>query len=397
MVQISLVGKTNVGKSTFFKAATLMDVLISNRPFATIKPNTGVAYVRTQCACKDLPSSALKEQTCEKCTNGIRFVPVKLYDVAGLIEGAHEGKGLGNQFLSDAMESQALIHIVDISGSTNAEGVPVAAGTHDPKQDIEMLTNELDYWIHALLKKDWRIISGTGHTDETFVETVAKRLGGLGITQNSVQKALNKVREYFGKPASNWEDEDLMDFVTKLRQASKPILIAGNKYDIKTAHENLENLKDENIVPCSAEVELALREASVQNGIIDYIPGDSHFEVKGELNENQKKAIEFMKKYLDTYTNTGVQQTLDKIIFELLNMIIVYPVADEHKYTDKKGNILPDAHLVPRGITAREFAFHIHEDIGNKFIAAVDCKKHQNISADHELQDGDIICIKAAK
>ncbi len=394
MVQISLVGKTNVGKSTFFKASTLADVEISNRSFTTIKPNTGVAYVKTNCACKELPG----EIKCEKCCNGIRFVPVKLYDVAGLIEGAHEGKGLGNQFLSDAMESQALIHVVDISGSTDADGMPVAAGQHDPKKDIEMLKNEIDYWLHGLLKKDWRIISGTGHTDESFIETVANRLGGLGISSEHVKIALNKIREYFGKAASQWTDEDIMDFVTKIREVSKPILIAGNKYDVKSSHENIEKI-EETVIPCSAEIELALREASMELNLIEYIPGESEFKLKPDAkpNEKQAKGIEFMKHYLEKYNNTGVQQTLDDTVFKLLNMIVVYPVADEHKYTDKKGNILPDAHLVPKGITAKEFAFHVHEDIGNKFISAVDCKKHQNISADHELQDGDIICIKAAK
>ncbi|MAH43042.1 redox-regulated ATPase YchF [archaeon] len=394
MVQISLVGKTNVGKSTFFKAATLADVEISNRSFTTIKPNTGVAYVKTPCACKDLPGKI----ECKQCCKGTRFVPVKLYDVAGLIEGAHEGKGLGNQFLSDAMESQALIHVVDISGSTDADGIQVKAGTYDPKNDIEMLKNEIDYWILGLLKKDWRIISGTGHTDESFVETIANRLGGLAISAEQIKIALNKVREYFGKAASQWEDEDLMDFVTKIREESKPILIAGNKYDVKSSQENIEAIKEE-VIPCSAEIELALREASMELDLISYIPGESEFKLKPDAkpNEKQAKGIEFMKHYLEKYDNTGVQQTLDKTIFELLNMIVVYPVADEHKYTDKKGNILPDAHLVPKGTTAKEFAFRVHEDIGSKFISAVDCKKHQNISADHELQDGDIICIKAAK
>lgn len=393
MIQISIVGKTNTGKSTFFKACTLADVEISNRSFTTIKPNTGVAFVRTKCACKDLPGNV----SCGKCCDGIRFVPIKLYDVAGLIEGAHEGKGLGNQFLSEAMESRALIHVVDLAGCTAKDGLPVAPGSYDPQKDIDMLTNELDFWLVGLLKKDWKLLINKANNNDTFIAVIANRLAGLGILPEHVKLALEKVQEYFAQPPARWTDNDILDFTSKVRTASKPILIAGNKFDISTAKDNLKRL-DNGIVPCSAEIELALREASMQSGIISYVPGNSSFTIKSdEVNEKQKKALDFIKKYLVENKNTGVQQCLDKIVFESLNMIVVYPVADEHKYTDKKGNVLPDAHLVPKGITAREFAYYIHEDIGKKFIAAVDCKKHQTIGANHPLSDGDIICIKAAK
>src|SRR3989344_2853460 len=117
---IGLVGKPSVGKSTFFKASTLVDVAIASYPFTTIKPNRGVGYVKVDCIDKEF---GLKCQPNHGfCINGIRFVPVELMDVAGLVPGASEGRGLGNRFLDDLRQADAFIHIVDISGTTDAEG-----------------------------------------------------------------------------------------------------------------------------------------------------------------------------------------------------------------------------------------------------------------------------------
>src|SRR2546428_9611000 len=113
-MEIGLVGKTNVGKSSFFKAATMIDVEISDRTFVTIKPNIGITHVSTKCVCEELKLKCNPRNS--QCINHTRLIPVKLLDVAALVPGAHEGRGLGNQFLNDLIPANILIHVVDISG-----------------------------------------------------------------------------------------------------------------------------------------------------------------------------------------------------------------------------------------------------------------------------------------
>ncbi|MDX1441847.1 MAG: GTPase, partial [Nitrosopumilaceae archaeon] len=150
-MQIGLLGKANVGKSTFFSAATETPVPSGNFPFTTIEPNIGVAYVKTNCACKHFGIAHKNEF----CNEGVRFIPVKLIDVAGLVPGAHEGKGLGNQFLDDARQAEVLIHVVDIAGTTDIQGQPVPAGSHNPLEDVEFVQNEFDQWFVNILQREW--------------------------------------------------------------------------------------------------------------------------------------------------------------------------------------------------------------------------------------------------
>ena len=120
-MRIGLVGKPNVGKSTFFSAATLAKVDIANYPFCTIEPNVGVAFIeaRKPCPCKDIRQRQESEgrlppiaeddlrqgSICQprtgSCIGFRRLVPCFLVDVAGLVPGASEGKGRGNAFLAD--------------------------------------------------------------------------------------------------------------------------------------------------------------------------------------------------------------------------------------------------------------------------------------------------------
>ena len=122
---IGIIGKSNVGKSTFFNAVTDLSVQTANYPFTTIEPNVGVAYVRIECICKEF--EVQDNPVHSVCIDGIRFIPVKVIDIAGLVPGAHLGKGIGNKFLDDSRQADALIHVVDASGSTDSEGRPVAA------------------------------------------------------------------------------------------------------------------------------------------------------------------------------------------------------------------------------------------------------------------------------
>ena len=389
---IGLCGKSNTGKTCFFAASTLVDAEISNRIFTTIKPNQGIAYIRAKCPCKELGVSCQPQNS--KCIEGTRYIPTKLIDIAGLVPGAHEGKGLGNSFLSDIMEASALIHIVDISGGTDQDGNPVRPGSNNPLKDIEFLEQEIDYWLLGILQKNWTNIKNKARSGEKPQELLHKQLSGLGISLEDVTLALkeNNIME-------NDQEESLLKFIEILRRKSKPILIAGNKIDVPGSGDLLKKTKESaKVIPCSAESELALRKAE-KEGDIKYSPGDPDFEIiKPDLDEKKKKALEMIReRVLKPFGSTGVQKILDSAAFDLLGLIAVYPVENETRYTSGKGHVLPDAYLVPKGTTARELAGKIHTEFLDKFIAAVDARTKQRIASDHKLKNGDVIKIMLSK
>lgn len=385
MIEIAIVGKPNAGKSTFLKAATLADVKIANYPFTTINPNFAIGYVTTRCVCKELGLD------CKKCINGIRFIPIRLIDVPGLVPGAHEGRGLGNKFLDDLRQAQAFIHVVDFSGLTDNEGNPTRG--HDPIEDIKFLENEIDEWLLSIVLRaleryfKTRRKSDIEEIDEV-ASLIAKQLTGLGIKEPIIKSCLLELKEEL-------KEENLREFVKSLRRKAKPMLIAANKLDMEEARENYRRLKDEveyPIIPCSADYELALRIAS-KSGIIDYLPGESDFKIKGNLNEKQLDALKKIKKFLEEFKFTGVQQCLNKVVFDLLNYIVVYPVENENKFSDKNGNVLPDAFLIPNGAKPIDLASTIHTELAENFICAIDARTKQRVASDYNLKNNDIIKI----
>jgi len=383
---IGLVGKPNSGKSSFLKAATLAEVEISPVPFTTIKPNVAIGYVSLECVCKEFNVKC--NPRAGFCKNGKRFVPVKIIDVAGLVPDAHKGRGLGNKFLDDLRQASVLIHVVDFSGLTDSEGKPTKG--YNPENDIEFLEREIDLWFASVIekgiKKIGRMVEKVSKTD--LVKILAEQLSGLEVKKEDIEKALEKASL-----------SDTQNFARILRKISKPILIAANKIDLKEAQENFERLKDKyNLVPTSAEAEIALKKAAEKN-LIEYLPGNG-FEIKDEskLDSNQLRVLNFIKKeIIEKYGSTGVQDCLNKAVFEILNYIAVYPVADSKKLSDSEGNILPDVFLVPKGITLREFAFKIHSEIGEKFICGIDARTKKKLSADYQLQNRDVVEIVFAK
>jgi len=384
LIEIGLAGKPNAGKSTFFKAATLVDVEIANYPFTTIEPNVGVGYVRAECVCKELGVE------CKQCIDGWRFIPVKLIDVAGLVPEAHRGRGLGNEFLDNLRQSEAIIHVVDASGSTDAEGNEVGIGERDPREDVKFLYHELDMWLFNILKKNWdKIVRRIQMERRDPAKFIEEQLAGLGFKEWQVKESLRVVN----KQVSEFNYEDLELFAKELRKRRMKMVIAANKAD-KAPNELIKSLMDmdEIVIPSSAAYELVLRLAA-KNDYIKYLPGDSDFEVLKELNEKQKKALEAIKSYMQKYGDTGVQKIINSVVFDLLDYIVVYPVEDEGKYTDTKGDVLPDALLVKKGTTARQLAYLIHTDIGKHFIYAVDAKKKMRIAEDSELKHNDVIKI----
>jgi ribosome-binding ATPase YchF (GTP1/OBG family) len=390
---IGLLGKANVGKSTFFNSATDLSVQMANFPFTTIDPNVGIAFVRINCVCKEL--GVLDNPSNSRCIDGVRFIPIKLVDIAGLVPGAHSGKGLGNKFLDDARQSDVIIHVVDIAGSTDEEGRPVSLGDGDPLTDIEFVENEFDLWIHSLILKDWnKVVKESENLKQKIEYTISKRLSGLAISEKIIGKAINDLN--LNKKPLEWSNDDLLLLCKQIRQVSKPIIIAANKADLPSAEKNISKLKSLNRIffPCVSEAELLLKRA-LQKNIIYYLPGDSSFEIKNEknLSDKQKDALITVSKVLKKFGSTGVQNILNHACFKILDKIVVYPVEDELKFTDKNGNVLPDARIVSKNITAKELANIIHKELGKGFLYAIDARSKQRISAEHILKNNDIIKI----
>jgi ribosome-binding ATPase len=385
---IGLVGKPSSGKSTFFKSATLADVLIASYPFATIKPNHGIGYVKIDCLDTDLNTQCNPSKG--YCINHKRFVPIELMDVAGLVEGASEGKGLGNQFLDNLTSADAFIHIIDISGETDSEGKETK--NHNPTKDVEMLENELDKWYLGILKKVWKTFARTmQNTKADFAKAVANQFSGLKVTEDDIKEVVRKENYNTEKP-SEWTEETLLKFAHDLRHLTKPMILAANKCDKPTAKENLEKLKTAypnlTIIPCSADSELALREAH-NHELIKYIPGEDTFTTKGNLNEKQEQALAKIKEtVLQPFNSTGIQEILNNVVLNQLKYIAIFP-ASANKLADSKGNILPDCFLLPEGSTALDFAFHLHTDFGNNFIKAIDVRTKQAVGKDHKLKHRD--------
>lgn len=390
VLQIGLLGKANVGKSTFFSASTETPVPIGNFPFTTIQPNIGVAYVKADCACKHF---GIKHHN-QLCVNGIRFIPIKLIDVAGLVPGAHEGKGLGNQFLDDARQAEVLIHVVDIAGTTDIQGHPVPIGTHNPLEDVEFVEDEFDQWFIDILRREWdKLTREIEQKRAKLTDGIAKRFTGLGIKDYQVQDVLHKL-ELISKNPKEWNDSDIQIFVKELRKNTKPIIIAANKADLCKDLDIIKKIPNTIVIPCSAETELLLRKAA-KAGIVNYKSGDEQFSIveKKEILPQQQKALDLVKTVFSKIHSTGIQKILNIAVFDLLKLIVVFPVEDETKLTNKNGDILPDAKLLPQDSTAKDLAGLIHADIAKGFLHAIDCKTKQRIGGDHKLKNGDVIKI----
>lgn len=396
---VGLVGKANVGKSTFFGAATLKPVEIAGFPFTTLKADRGVAYVTAQCVCKELGVEDNPQNSA--CVEGTRLIPVDLIDTPGLIPGAHQGKGLGNQFLDEVRRADALIVVADASGATNLQGQPVDAMTNDPIEDVRMFEVEFDLWLRALLDKDWSTVSRTAQTaKEPISKHLEQKLTGLGINRSQISTAIREagLDDY---RSWQWSEEEFVGFASQLRKVAKPLIVAANKADRDGAEENVKRIEEAGymVVATCAEAELALRRAA-DAGLVDYTPGDSDFTIKDheKLTGGQIKALERMRERVFVkWGGTGVQEVLNKAFYGLLNMIVAYPVEDPEKLTDSRGQVLPDCFLVPKGTTAKQFAGVIHSDLMEGFIYAMNARTKMRLKDSYELQDKDIIQIVSAK
>ena len=387
-MKIGLVGKPNAGKSTFFTATTSANAQIGDYPFTTIDKNVGVAHVRKPCPSKELglepnPNNSLS-------INGIRYIPVEVIDVAGLVPGAHKGKGMGNKFLDDLRQADVLIQVVDSSGNTDLEGNAVEDA--DPIEEVKFLKHELCQWISEITMRNWSRSARAVESGEKVEDFLSNRLAGLKFNREHVIASLRKAS--ISKPIIKWGLAEGLILAEFLQDIAKPIIIAANKADI-SSRANLQNLSKIGGIVTVADYELALKKASEAN-LIAYNSGDSDFEISSDkLTEGQKSALQKIKNFLNENGSTGVQECIEKAVLEKLDLIAVYPVEDETHFTDGQGRVLPDAYLLPRESTAHDLAYKVHSDIGDSFIRAIDCRSKRVIGKDYELQDGDIIKIVA--
>jgi hypothetical protein len=388
MLSLALAGKPNAGKSTFYKAATRADVDVANYPFTTIDANRGVTHARTDCPCLD------RDERCgnERCHDGTRYVPVELLDVAGLVPGAHEGKGLGNQFLDELTDADAILDVVDASGGTNAEGEPVEVGSYDPVEEVDFVEREMDRWLAGIVDRNWEGVERKSRSPEFDLEaTLTELLTGFGATVADVAASLRAL-DYPEDPIQ-WTDDHRAALAREIRARTKPLVVVANKADVAPA-DTVERLRAtrERVIPTTADGELALRTAA-EAGVVDYDPGDADFEVVGDVTDAQREGLERIREVMAEYGGTGVQAAIDAAVYDLLDRITVFPVQNETKWTDGSGTVLPDAVLLPRGATPPDLAYAIHTDIGEGYLHAVDARSNRRIGEDHELEEGDVIKI----
>lgn len=400
MIKIGLIGKTNTGKTTFFNAATLASGEISNYPFTTKHPSTGNAQAITICVHKEFDVQDNPKNS--RCMDGWRYIPIELIDLPGLIKGAWQGKGLGNQFLTVAAQSDALIHVVDVSGGIDVTGKVTEQGTGDPVADVGDIEEELAMWYLKLLEGNRDKISRSINAGVDIIMAITDVLRGVGVRDEHVKVALKKNSMMEGK-FDEFDSQKIKDFLRSLRYISKPTLILANKIDLPSAADNFKRLRDKYkdvlVIPSSADAELTLRRAE-SRGLIRYNPGDERFEIvhQEQLNDKQKWALNFIRQdILGEYLRTGVQFAINVAVFKLLSMNTVYPVADIKKLSDKHGNILPDVYLMESGSSIEDLAKTIHTELARGILYAIDARDGLHLPRNYILKDRDILSIVSAK
>ena len=398
-IKIGLIGKTNTGKTTFFNSSTLSSDEISTYPFTTKKSSTSVGYAITLCVHPEF--NVIDNPNNSRCEDGWRYIPIELIDLPGLIKDAWKGKGLGNQFLSIASQSDALLHVVDASGSIDATGKITETGSGDPVSDFADIEEELNLWYQKILEGNRDRLQKIIKSGDDHVDALTELYQGVGVKRNHVKEAL-KTSGLEEKDIENYDMQDSKKFASYLRKISKPTLIVANKIDVKGADKNFERLRerynDMIVIPASADSELTLRRAEQKN-LIKYSPGSEKFDIlqTNELNQKQKEALNFIQSdIMGEYMRTGVQFAINVTVFKLLKMNSVYPVASPEKLSDKKGRVLPDLVLLKDGATVTDLAKEIHSDLTKGLLYAKDLRYNLRVPTNYQLRDRDVICLISA-
>ena len=385
MRRIALAGKPNAGKSTFFSAATMSDVEMANYPFTTIDPNRGVAHARTRCPCTD------RDADCGICREGARYVPVELVDIAGLVPGAHTGRGLGNQFLDALTTAEAIVTVIDAAGATTAEGEPVAVGTTDPLEEVRFIEEELEAWMAQIIADNWTSVRrGARAPGFDLDASLAEVLSGLGITDHVITAVLREAE--YPAQVDAWGDGEFTMLAQAVRQRAKPIVICANKVDLAPS-ANIADLQAETDAVLTAAIAERTLRRGVEAGVVEYRPGDDEFQITGEVDAQQRAGLDAIADLLAQHGSTGVQETIDRAVYGRLDLITAYPVQNETRWTDASGQMLPDALLLPAGSTPRDLAYAVHTDIGEGYLYAIDARSQRRIGEATALEEGAVIKI----
>ena len=398
-IKIGIIGKTNTGKTTFFNSSTLSSDEISTYPFTTKKSSISTGYANTPCVHPEF--NVIDNPNNSRCEDGWRYIPIELIDLPGLIKDAWKGKGLGNQFLSIASQSDALLHVVDASGSIDATGKITETGSGDPVSDFADIEEELNMWYQKILEGNRDRLQKIIKSGDDHVDALTELYQGVGVKRNHVKEAL-KTSGLEEKDIENYDMQDSKKFASYLRKISKPTLIVANKIDVKGADKNFERLRerynDMIVIPASADSELTLRRAEQKN-LIKYSPGSEKFDIlqTNELNQKQKDALDFIQSdIMGEYMRTGVQFAINVTVFKLLKMNSIYPVAIPEKLSDKKGHVLPDLVLLKDGATVTDLAKEIHSDLTKGLLYAKDLRYNLRVPTNYQLRDRDVICLISA-
>jgi ribosome-binding ATPase len=332
--------------------------------------------------------------------------------VAGLVPGAHQGKGLGNKFLDDLRHADALIHVVDVSGTTDAEGK--ATRGYDPSVDIAWLRDEIVRWVLGNLMQKWGGIKRR-HTaiKATAVETLQNQFSGYGSNAAVVARTLDKLQ--LKLPLQDWSDETIEAVVNAFVDEKFPTVLGLNKIDHPDADKNISKIakaeKPERIVLCSAISEVFLRRLAKQ-GFVRYIPGSEFVDTREdlieqgeqdggglkEMDEKLKTRIENLKDMvLYRFGSTGVNQVLTRAS-EVLGLVPVFPVRNIGTFgsgdagqAGERAAVFRDCVLVKKGSTVREVYRKI---MGDAPLAYVETVGGVRVSEEDEVGIGknDVSC-----
>lgn len=375
---IGLVGKPSSGKSTTLNALTDANAKVGAFPFTTIDPNKASGYLEVECACKRFGKLDLCKPNYGYCRNGTRGVPVMLLDVAGLVPNAHLGRGLGNKFLSDLTEADCLIHIVDVSGTTDAEGKETRG--YDPLNDIEWLQNEIFQWILGNLVERWgSVVRRHTSTKSSTLETLRQQLGGYYANKQLIGKALDRIPNL--PPLQEWDSAMIEQVVKAFMDVKFPTVLALNKMDHADADKNVSKIMlkhpDLKCVLTSSLTEVFLRKLAAQK-FIQYELGTEFVDTLEDLPDSDLKPMDdklasrienIRDLVLYRFGSTGTVQLL-QTAQQLLNLVPVYPVRNIHSFSGGSGtNVFRDCVLVKRGSSVISVARKI---MGDVTIAAIE-------------------------
>ena len=398
-IKIGLIGKTNTGKTTFFNSSTLSSDEISTYPFTTKKSSTSIGYAITLCVHPEF--NVIDNPNNSKCKDGWRYIPIELIDLPGLLKDSWKGKGLGNQFLSIASQSDALLHVVDASGSIDSSGRIAEVGSGDPVSDFADIEEELNMWYQKIFEGNRDKLKKIAESDNDQTNALTQLYQGMGVKKSHVKEAL-RITQLEEKIIENYDIKDSKKFSTELRRISKPTLIVANKIDVKGASKNFQRLRerynDMIVIPASADSELSLRRAE-QSELIKYSPGSEQFDIlrANDLNQKQRDALDFIKSdIMGEYMRTGVQFAINVTVFKLLKMNSIYPVTIPEKLSDKKGRVLPDLILLKDGSTIVDLAKEIHSDLTKGLLYAKDLRYNLRVPTNYQLRDRDVISLVSA-